>query len=233
MLTLFMLFASASVFSQVTVVKQDTIVKQSGDEIFGKVTEVTYSYIVCQIKDSVQVINQIILLEDVFMIKYANGTREVITQTKTEKILKEKDEPGHTISMEKTALGGYRFYQDNIKLHLSDLKMVVASNPKAYIMIKKAKRCRFWSYGLAGYGAVIGIELLGMAASGYDIDRSPIIVGTGSIIGSLILWRKFKENAKNGIDIYNDNLVASSQHKFRPDLKLGVTNNGIGLVLNF
>ncbi len=84
-LILLMLIASASVFSQVTVVKQDTIVKKNGDEIFGKVTEVTSSFLVCQIKDSVQEINLVILLEDVFMIKFANGTRELITITKNEK----------------------------------------------------------------------------------------------------------------------------------------------------
>ena len=152
---------------------------------------------------------------------------------KIEKILKEKDETGHAISMEKTALGGYRFYQDNIKLSLSDIKMVVASNQKAYFMIKKAKRCYGWSYGLSAFGGInIGVQL-GLVASGYDIEWSRIIVGTGSIIGSLIIWGKFKENAKNGIDIYNTDLEASLHHKFKPSLKLGVTNNGIGLVLNF
>lgn len=95
-LLLAMLIISAATFSQETVIRQDTVVRQgiivkqdivvykNGEEIFGKVTEVTYNYIVCQIKDSVQVINRVILLEDVFMIKYANGTREVIKLTKTE-----------------------------------------------------------------------------------------------------------------------------------------------------
>ncbi len=81
------LIASVSVFSQVTVVKQDTIVKVNGDEILGKVTEVTPGYIIFQKNDSAQIINQVIPLEDLFMIKYSNGTREIITLTKTEKNL--------------------------------------------------------------------------------------------------------------------------------------------------
>jgi len=88
-----MLIASVSVFSQVTIIKQDSVVKQdtilkiTGDEILGKVTEVTPGYIIFQIKDSVQIINQVIPLEDLFMIKYANGTREIITLAKNEKKL--------------------------------------------------------------------------------------------------------------------------------------------------
>jgi hypothetical protein len=83
-LTLLMIITSVAVFAQVIVVKQDTIIKKTGEEIFGKVTEVTSSYLVCQVGDSEQVINQVILLQDVFMIKYANGTRELITITKKE-----------------------------------------------------------------------------------------------------------------------------------------------------
>ncbi|MDZ4822426.1 MAG: hypothetical protein SH856_03100 [Flavobacteriales bacterium] len=68
------------------IIKQDTVLTNSGEEFFGIVTEVTPSHIVCQVNNNAEVINRVILLEDVFMIKYAKGTRELITQTKAEVI---------------------------------------------------------------------------------------------------------------------------------------------------
>jgi hypothetical protein len=61
------------------VIKQDTIIMKNGDELIGKITEVTPTYIVCQFADTTAIPNRIIPKETIFILKYANGTREVFS----------------------------------------------------------------------------------------------------------------------------------------------------------
>ncbi len=69
--------------------KQDTILMKNGDAIVGQITQVTSVKLVCRVSEwkTVRAINskkhfvgtnQIILLKDVFLIKYANGTNESV-----------------------------------------------------------------------------------------------------------------------------------------------------------
>jgi hypothetical protein len=59
---------------------QDIIIKLSGQEISAKVTEITLTDILFIYPDSLPDIYQSIPKSEVFMIKYANGTKEVFTE---------------------------------------------------------------------------------------------------------------------------------------------------------
>lgn len=65
--------------AQDTLIKQDTILLKNGEEMICKITEVTPTYIVCQFADSATFPNRIIPKETIFILKYANGTRDVFT----------------------------------------------------------------------------------------------------------------------------------------------------------
>ncbi len=69
--------------------KQDTILLKNGDKIVGQITEVTSGKLVCRVsewttarssqsKKGIKDSYQVLLLKDVFLIKYANGTSESI-----------------------------------------------------------------------------------------------------------------------------------------------------------
>jgi hypothetical protein len=78
---LFLLFlfvcAAFNTKAQDTLVNKDTIILKNGDELICKITEVNPTYIVCQLADSDTVSNRIIPKETIFILKYANGTRDV------------------------------------------------------------------------------------------------------------------------------------------------------------
>lgn len=74
----------------VVTAKQDTILLKNGDKIVGQITEVTSGKLVCRVSEWKMVrssktkrgkkdTDQVILLKDVFLIKYANGTSESVT----------------------------------------------------------------------------------------------------------------------------------------------------------
>jgi hypothetical protein len=65
--------------AQDTLVNKDTILMKSGEELICKITEVNPTYIVCQLADSDSVSNRIIPKETIFILKYANGTRDVFS----------------------------------------------------------------------------------------------------------------------------------------------------------
>lgn len=61
-------------------IAQDIIIKTSGDEVTVKVTEITLQDVVYKKPDSLQGRTFTIPKREVFMIKYENGSKEVITQ---------------------------------------------------------------------------------------------------------------------------------------------------------
>ena len=73
------MFVCAAIYTkaQDTLVKKDTILLKNGEELICKITEVNPTYIICQIADSDSVSNRIIPKETIFILKYANGARDV------------------------------------------------------------------------------------------------------------------------------------------------------------
>ncbi|MFM2155398.1 MAG: hypothetical protein RL516_147 [Bacteroidota bacterium] len=80
---IFLLFlfvcAAINTKAQDTLVNKDTILLKNGEELICKITEVNPTYIICQLADSDSVSNRIIPKETIFILKYANGTRDVFS----------------------------------------------------------------------------------------------------------------------------------------------------------
>lgn len=65
------------------IIAQDVIIMNNGDELVGKVLEVLPSEIKCKQVDSTGELVRIVLKSEVFMIKYENGNKEIITPKNT------------------------------------------------------------------------------------------------------------------------------------------------------
>jgi hypothetical protein len=81
---------------------QDVIIKKNGDEIQSKVFEVDSNYIKYKRFDNVDGPNYILSKTEVFMIKYANGTKEIIS---------ELDEP-ETLQTEKRKMNEKKIFSE-------------------------------------------------------------------------------------------------------------------------
>jgi len=76
---LFVCFAISVNAQDTLLIKQDTVIMKNGDELIGKITEVNPTYIVFQFADTATMPNRIIPKETIFILKYANGTRDVFS----------------------------------------------------------------------------------------------------------------------------------------------------------
>ena len=134
------------------------------------------------------------------------------------------------IEIEKT----YRtVYKMNGKyLRPKKILAITESSPDAYHEMRIAKR-----HGDAGNviifvgGGLLAYGLIRPAISNKEI--SPEFIGSGSILIllSLPINATFLNRTKKAVEIYNNDLSATSEIKY--DLKLSYYGNGLGLRLNF
>lgn len=133
------------------------------------------------------------------------------------------------ITLEKAA-GSYRFYQAGERLKLGEVVDGMESNQLAYDQIKVARS----NYNTAGVfsfigGACIGWPL-GTAIGGGDPEWWLAGIGAGLVVVSIPFTKKFKTNADAALDTFN---TGFSQHQPKPDIRLTLAGNGLGLQWKF
>ena len=136
-----------------------------------------------------------------------------------------------TDSIEVKNMLGPVFRQDGRNLTPRQLLDITKSNPDAYSEMKIAKK----NYG-AGYvlGAAGGFMIgwpLGTALGGGDPNWAMAAVGAGLVGISIPFTIAYNKHAKNAVAIYNKGLRYSSLQI--PEIRIGLTYNGIGLKIRF
>ena len=208
---------------------QDVITLRNGDEIKAKVTEITSSEIKYKRFDNFDGPTVVIAKSDVFFINYENGTREVFNTVAANESSVSLT-PSAISSGQLTAVGT-TVYQEGLLLSRNQTRDVMAGNPQALQLYDKGIRKQrnapiFYIIGIGMIttsGILVSNEVIG-------IVDGVILLGTGigfSIPG-LTMPKKAKRLVSNAVNTYNGNANFS-----RIDLKVGLTGNGVGLVLNF
>ncbi len=107
------------------------------------------------------------------------------------------------------AFAGYKFYQNDHRLTIRQLRDAVAANKQAYTEIESARRTHVWMLILSGLGGAMIGNPIGTAMGGGDPDWSYALVGSGLVFVALVpLNNKFTREAKRGVDLYNSGLGA-------------------------
>jgi hypothetical protein len=134
-----------------------------------------------------------------------------------------------TIQIEKKLSTSYLMYGQ--KLTPKQLLNIMEINSAAYDVMKKAKRNYDVAqvFGAVG-GALIGFPI-GTAIAGGDANWLLAGVGAGLIGVAIPFSIKFNKNARAAVAIYNGGIKSLGYQ--RPEMKLGVSNNGLGLTLTF
>jgi len=124
------------------------------------------------------------------------------------------------------------FYSLNGELlNARGLGNVLLGNKEAYSMYQDARGVNTLSsiLGFAG-GFLIGLPL-GSLAVGNEPNWLLGGIGVGLIAVAIPINKAANKRVKEAVDIYNSGLRNTSMIK--PQLKLGITSNGIGLVMVF
>ena len=130
---------------------------------------------------------------------------------------------------------GNGFYQHDIRLNINQLQQAVQANSQAYQLIKKAKTGSTvaMAFGYAG-GAFIGYPL-GTMIGGGKPNWALAGIGAGLLIIAIPISISATKNVKQGVALFNGSLSdkAFLKQKIKPEFKIGITDNGIGVVMRF
>lgn len=132
----------------------------------------------------------------------------------------------------KKSLGTYIYFQNDKALRNKQLLEVMNNNQEAYELMKSAKNNSTWAgiFGALG-GGLIGWPLGWAIAGGDDPPWYLAGIGAGLIIVGIPFNSKYNRLSKQAVDIYNNSIEARG--KTPPELELGMTQNGVGVVLRF
>ncbi len=132
----------------------------------------------------------------------------------------------------KKAFGGYKFFQGDSRLNMSQLVKTMKSDAQAYEEIKAAQSTYTWAsiVGFAG-GFMVGWPL-GTAIAGGEPNWAMAGIGAGLIVVAIPISSKFNKQAKNAVDTFNRGL---STRSFWDKAELGFVynGNGLGLTMRF
>jgi ABC-type antimicrobial peptide transport system permease subunit len=136
-----------------------------------------------------------------------------------------------SISMRKV-YGGYVFYQGNSRLNMNQLVMAMENNEQAYQEIKSAKSTYTIAsiIGFAG-GFMVGWPI-GTLIGGGEPNWTMAGIGAGLIVVSIPISESFNKKARKAVNTFNVTTQTSSFWD-KNELNFSMTENGIGLTLNF
>jgi len=128
--------------------------------------------------------------------------------------------------------GSYRFLHGDELISFQTLYSIVNENEQASPFIKQAQMNRVISNIFGGVGGFLVGYQAGVALALGEPNLMWAAIGGGLIVISIPVSIRGNGHTLQAIQIYNDEILGKSGI-FQPDLKLGLSSNGIGLFLQF
>jgi len=204
---------------------QDVIVTRNMDEIESVIIEVTPTVVKYKKYDDQQGPVLSINKNDVLMIRYQND-------------LKRPDYKQHAQSIENKnerelkfshGFWGIKIWQGKNRLSSADIRHLYAGYPEAQRLFNSGKSLNTFGNVIALPSAfVFGFEL-GTRLAGGSINPTLFVSSCIGLVGGLALGAIGNGQIKKSVKLYNTKI--ESAHVIK--LRLGITNNGIGLCLRF
>jgi hypothetical protein len=132
----------------------------------------------------------------------------------------------------KKVFGGYKFYQGERKLSMSELVKIVQPNVQAFKEIKSAQSASTFATIIGGAGGALVGWPIGTAVGGGKANWVLAGIGAGLIIASIPISQSFNRHSKQAVSIFNNGLKTNSFWN-KNELKFSLTEDGIGLTLKF
>jgi len=136
-----------------------------------------------------------------------------------------------SITMKKV-FGGYHFYQGEKRLNINQLVKAMKPNAQAYQQVLSAQSTYTLGSLIGGAGGALVGWPIGTAIGGGDPNWTLAGIGACLIIVSIPLSQSFDKKVTQAIETYNSGKQPSSFWD-KHELKVSLSDNGIGLTLNF
>lgn len=131
----------------------------------------------------------------------------------------------------KNGFFGWEFRKNEQRLKMGEVADLLKNNPEASERFASARSNNTVATILGGVGGFLLGYTLGSSAGGGKANWSVGGAGGGLVVAGLVLSVKANNQARRAVTLYNEGLKTGFLRQ--PELKLGITENGAGLVLNF
>ena len=132
----------------------------------------------------------------------------------------------------KNVFGGYKFFQNDKQLTMSQVGIILQQNEFAYKEFTKAKSTNTIASIIGGIGGFMIGYPLGTAMAGGKANWTMAGIGAGLVLVSIPITNNYKKQAKSAIDSYN-NRQKTSSFFIDTEINLAVTGNNIGFRMTF
>ena len=252
----FLLFAAFCI-SAASVFAQDIITLKNGEDIEAIVQEISDTEIKYKKMENPNGPNYTLRKAEIFMIRYANGSRDVFVDNTAEaptaapvqptaqsQPVVQNQRPHQSQAFSQTEMpivalsngvvrNGY-----GSKMSKSEVRELIKANPAALATYDSGLSQKRTSNGLAISGLILGGTGLILAFT-VDYENNTMIftsigcmlAGTALLIPSIILMHSGSRKIVNAVDMYNNSIHERNRNT---SLNFGITRSGgVGLVLNF
>ncbi|MDR0811661.1 MAG: hypothetical protein LBN23_05255 [Paludibacter sp.] len=227
---MFIMISAASVYSQ------DIITLKNGNEIQALVQEIGTEDVKYKKFDNPQGPNYTLKKSEIFIIRYANGDKDVFTEkenTDTDKGTPRKVENVQQ-DIEQVKNEFYRIGNDDREM----LKFFAKQDPVYYKNFSAACRQRNTGSGLLYFGVLF--QITGVVTMITAKDETGYMMGllTGAV-GEVLTLVSIPVSAGAGSkkkaikNAFAAEYLSYSTSSYQPTVTFGATSNGIGLTLNF
>lgn len=130
--------------------------------------------------------------------------------------------------------GSAKYYQGATLLKRRDIQEITKGNTEAYNHISSARAQKGFATVMAVSGTALMVTPIAMVI--FDSRHRPwelTALGFCLVGISIPITLSGSHHVKKAVDVYNTGVVKSRTSAMRPELKLGITSNGAGLVFTF
>ena len=129
--------------------------------------------------------------------------------------------------------GGYKYTLNGKKVVMKDLVNLMKNDAKSYELIKKGQSNNTLANIIGAVGGGLVGYPLGTAAGGGNANWTLAAIGAGLIVVAIPIASSAKKNTNRAVNIYNRSLGVTSSREIKPEFKLLLNGNRIGLAINF
>jgi hypothetical protein len=237
------LFFAIFCFSATNLFAQDVITLKSGEDIQALVQEIGDTDVKYKKFDNPNGPNYTLKKSEIFMIRYANGSKDVFTTEVTSPMItgQSKNQQQMEMPLEPLSIDGVQIFNSNgRKLSKSEIQNLMRNVPDALDLYNSGAKKKGIATGFAIPGNILcwgglGVMIAGIANEDEEVTGAGLGLMVASLpfnIVSMVLSSSGNARIRNSVGAYNSGI--RQRQTSDVSLNFGVTQSGgVGLTLKF
>lgn len=126
---------------------------------------------------------------------------------------------------------GHLFYHQNKEIKPKDLSLLMENHEEAFDLFESSREAYFFGNLFAILGTGLIVFPFAANAADHEVSWGYAFTGAGFLGLTIPIFRNYNKKSDEAIRLFNMQLQSPQTPK--TSLKIGASNNGIGMTLNF